>query len=147
MSKNLRHALLLLAIIAVISMNALAAGTVTVKILDCQGKYLKEIGSYQAGPGKTFLVTGLDLELSGSDSDSFFVDSSVFSAIVNGNKYPNSLATYSLGDLGMPPLQTLTLGNRGKANGYLAFEVPDGTSNFKIAYTGQEDDQVELHEC
>lgn len=138
----MKHAILLIVIMASISSGALA-GTVTVKSMNnCQGQYFKEIGSYQAAPGNTFLVAGIEIEFMGSGSDSFFVDSSVFEAAISGSKYPYSLATFSLGPLGLTPLKTMTLSNGGITTGYLAFEVPERTNKFNIEYVGKEDDTV-----
>lgn len=142
MSRYMECTILLMAIMAIVSSGALA-GTVTVKIMDnCQGQYFKEIGSYEATPGNTFLVAGMEIEFKGSSSDSFFVDSSVFNAAVSGNKYPYSLATFSLDQLDLAPFKTMTLNNGGKTTGYLAFEVPEGTNKFNIEYVGKEDDTI-----
>ena len=150
MSTYLGRAVYLMAIMAVVvvASSGALAGTVTTKILnDCQGQYFKEIGSYQAETGKTFLVAGLSIEFAGSSSDSFYIDSSVFDAEVSGVKYPYSLATFSLGPLGLSPLKTTTLVDGGSTTGYLAFEVPDGTNEFTIKYVGDEDDTVSPPVC
>lgn len=136
----------IMAILAVASYGALA-GTATIKIMNCQGQYFKEIGSYQAETGKTFLVAGLSINFVGSGSDTFYVDSSVFNVEVSGVRYPYSLASFSLGPLGLSPLKTTTLVNGGSTTGYLAFEVPDGTNNFEIKYVGGEDDTVNRPTC
>jgi hypothetical protein len=133
--------------LAVASSSALA-GTVTIKIMkDCQGQYFKEIGSYQSETGKTFLVAGLNIDFAGSGSDTFYVDSSVFDVEVSGVRYPYSLASFSLGPLGLSPLKTTTLVNGGSTTGYLAFEVPEGTNKFEIKYVGDEDDIVNVPTC
>ena len=133
-----------MAVIAIASSGALA-GTATIRILDdCHEKYIKEIGSYKSGPGKTFLVVGLSIEFAGSSHDSFFVDASVFNATVDGINYPYSMATFSLDPLGYSPLSTVMLSSGNKTRGYLAFEVPEGTAAYKIEYVGGEGDIIFL---
>jgi hypothetical protein len=89
----------------------------------------------------------LDIKFTGSDSDSFYVDSSIFDVEASGVRYPYSLASFSLGPLGLSPLKTTTLVNGGNTIGYLAFEVPDGTNKFEIKYVGDEDDTVSSPTC
>jgi len=147
--KITRYFFILLALALAMPLNSMAERPVSVKILNnCQGQSFKEIGPYEAGSGKVFLVVGLEIELEGSSSDSFYVDSSFFQVDINGNKYPYSLATFSLEPLGLKPLETMTLGNGKKINGYMAFEVPEGFKDFRIEYIGNKGDMVsEIPKC
>jgi hypothetical protein len=147
MSSYLKRVLLLMAIMEIASSGALA-GTAIIKVLDnCQGEFFEEIGPYKAESDNNFLVVEIDIEFAGTSSDSFFVDASVFNALVDGIEYPYSIATFSLDSLDYSPLSTVTLRNGEKTTGHLAFEVPDGTTEFKIKYVGKEEDIVPTPVC
>lgn len=133
--KLIRSLIIILILASAMPLSSMAE-PVTIKILNnCQGQSFKEIGPYVAGSGKVFLVVGLEIELDGSSSDSFYIDSSFFQVDIDGNKYPYSLATFSLVEP-LKPLETMTLGNGNKINGYTAFEVPEGFKDFHIEYIG-----------
>ncbi|VVB72360.1 Uncharacterised protein [uncultured archaeon] len=125
----------LIGLVMILCMDGLGAGTATITTLNnCHGSYFSTIGGYKASDGNIFLVVGLDISYSGSDT--FSVDPSFFSATINNFDWKSSPATYDLSAIGLNRLPTGTLRNGGKATGYVAYEVPGSRDSFRIVYTG-----------
>jgi len=96
----------------------------------------RKIGYSTPSPGNKYLVTRIDLENHGYDE--FYVNPNYFRAHVNGVEYGYSSSTFSLENINLPHLQTVTLRNGGATSGYLVFELPDSdTITYKIIDTRQ----------
>lgn len=129
-----RFAICLVGLAAVLCGDGICS-TVTINTLDnCQGHYYDRIGSYSASSGNTFLVVGLKIRYNGEGK--FSVDPSFFNASINKVDYNNSVATYSLGDVGLNPLPTKSLRNGSSVQGYISYEVPASQNDFRIIYEG-----------
>jgi Domain of unknown function (DUF4352) len=136
--KKLLTAILLLAVLG----TSLALGSdnpyILIKKMDnCQGTEFSEIGSSRPADGNVFLVVGLLIENHGYDSIS--IEPSSFSAFVNGFGYRNSPATYYLDKVGKKILPSGNLNNGASIDGYVAFEIPTGSKDYNVTYTGWED--------
>ena len=107
------------------------------KMNNCQGTEYSEIGSAKPSDGNIFLVVGLIIENHGYDS--FSLDPSSFSIVVNNFGYRNSPATYYLDKVGKKILPSGNLNNGGSIDGYVAFEIPSGSQDYNVTYTGWED--------
>lgn len=106
------------------------------KMDNCHGTEYSEIGSSKPSGGNVFLVAGLIIENHGYDSVA--VDPSSFSAVINGFAYRSSPATYYLDKMGKKILPSGNLNNGASIDGYVAFEIPAGSKDYDVTYTGWE---------
>lgn len=126
------------------------AQNVLVKSADnCSGQIVTKIGEdYIPSIGKAYLV--VDTEITNNGYDALFpVSPSYFAVIVDGNLYYNSYATYGLDTaLRLPHLTDTELGNGNSISGYIAFEVPQGSSKeYKLEYVGKSGWNVLVNKC
>ena len=125
----------------VVSAWVVSAEYVSVISLDdgCKGELRDSIGNYEAKPGNTFLIVGLEIESHGANS--FYVDPGIFEIEVDNIGYTVcfSVATYSLNDY----LDTVRLRDGGKISGRVAYEVPKGEGDkYCLEYVGWDDCEV-----
>jgi hypothetical protein len=128
--------------------DALASETIIVNGLDnCKKNFYTEIGGIESKPGYVFLVTGFGIEYTGSKTVS--IDPSYFALKLDNVQYPNSGATYYLGQKGQTPLPSVTLYGGGRIErGYIAYEIPEDNRdrNCQIVYSGWEDVNIQ-YQC
>ncbi len=101
---------------------------------DYSGTLYDKISYSEARTRRTFMVVKLDLKNHGYDE--FSVSPADYSAVVDGIEYDYSSATYSLGNMGLTPLESVKLRDGTETSGYIAFEIPKGKTSFEIEYTG-----------
>lgn len=98
------------------------------------GQLVDKLGYLEPGPGKVYLVVKIDIEnhgYSGVDTNPY-----KFTVEANNIEYDISGATYmGLSDAGYAMLDSVTLKDGGKTSGYLAYEVPKGTSEYSLTYS------------
>ena len=123
---------------------------VLVKSADnCSGQIVSKIGEdYIPSIGKTYLVVDIEIKNNGYDT-LFPVSPSYFAVLVDGNQYYNSYATYGLDTaLKMPHLTDTELGNGNSIKGYIAFEIPQGSSKkYELKYAGRTGWNVLVDKC
>lgn len=100
-------------------------------LIKCQGTLYNKIGKYtEAGPGKAYLVTNLQIENHGYDE--FSVNPNYVKVEINNVQYDYSWA--SVDDLGLPSLGTATLKDGGIINGAVAFEIPSNADQYALVW-------------
>jgi hypothetical protein len=107
---------------------------------NCHGTMYPAIGEAKPLGGNVFIVAGLSIENHGYDS--FSVDPGIFILATNSFEYKSSPATYYLDRVGLKPLPSGNLPNGGNIDGYVAFELPSGTSNYNVRYGGWENVEI-----
>jgi len=93
-------------------------------------RYEGAIGYHEPDKGYTFLIITLDIE--NMIDREFSTNPYNFKVIINNVEYDHDWATYSLND----PLKGVDLHKGGRISGSIVFEVPAGTTEYKLVYEG-----------
>lgn len=100
-------------------------------LIKCQGTLYSKIGQYtKADPGKTYLVTNLQIENHGYDD--FSVNPNYVKVEINNVQYDYSWV--GIGDLGLASLDSATLKDGGIITGAVAFEIPSNTDQYALVW-------------
>jgi len=100
-------------------------------LIKCQGTTYSKLGPYtEAGVGKVYLVTNLQIENHGYDE--FYVNPNYVKVEANNVLYDYSWV--SLEDIGLPSLDSVTLMDGGSVTGALAFEIPSNTQRYTLLW-------------
>jgi hypothetical protein len=90
-----------------------------------------KLGPYtEAGPGKVYLITNLQIENHGYDE--FSVNPNYVKVETNNVQYDYSWV--SLDDLGLASLDSATLKDGGIITGAIAFEIPSNTNQYALVW-------------
>ncbi len=98
-----------------------------------EGTLMDKVDYSEAQPGKTYLVLPIQIENAGYNS----VDYNPWycKVTINGVQYNDAFIGYSLAQAGYPSLDNMvTLKDGGKIEGYMGFEVPDGTTTYEFSF-------------
>jgi hypothetical protein len=123
--------------------------SISVKSIDkCTGMIKDSIGDYTPSIGKSYLVANIEIRNNGYDG-SFPVSPSYFAVTIDGNQHYNSYATYGLdAAFNLPHLSDTNLGNGNSISGYVAFEIPQGSSNkYSLNFVGKPNWNVVIESC
>lgn len=105
-------------------------------LIKCKGTLYNKLGAYaEAGVGKVYLVTNLEIENHGYDD--FSVNPNYAKVEIDNVLYDYTWLSYNLKDLGLPSLGTVTLMNGGKTSGAIAFEIPRNTQQYRLIWSSR----------
>jgi hypothetical protein len=110
-------------------------------LIKCEGTLYDKLGSYtEAGTGKVYLVTNLQIENHGYNE--FSVNPNYVKVEINNVQYDYSWV--DVGDLGLASLDSATLKDGGMINGAVAFEIPRNTNQYSLVWKTWESYNVKV---
>jgi len=140
----MKKEILIVIILACLNVSFATAKDITVTTMNnCQGTEYSAIGDATPSPGNVFIVAEVKLENHGYQS--FSVDPADFVLSTSSFNHKSSPVTYYLDKIGKSSLPVGSLPDGGNIDGYIAFEVPQGTSDYKVKYDGWEKVNLEYN--
>lgn len=110
-------------------------------LIKCEGILYDELGSYtEAGTGKVYLVTDLQIENHGYDE--FSVNPNYVKVEINNVQYDYSWV--GVDDVGLASLDSVTLKDGGIIKGAVAFEIPQNTNQYSLVWKAWESYNVKV---
>lgn len=102
--------------------------------VDCSGQIIDQISPYSTpAVGKILLL--MQITIANHGYDDVYTNPNNFQVEVNKVKYSYDSASFLLADIGKPILDANAhLGDGGEISGYLVFQIPAGTTDYKLIY-------------